>query len=148
VVVFSGYRDGSFIFAMRTHEERRDISIVRSDKLLLRIAVRRSLGVEQKLMREDEIQSLLDGLGVQYVAAQPDFWTDLEAMRRFQNVLNSSHFQKLRTFAMPANYPAQEKEIVVYKNLDAVSDKPKQLNIELPMIGKKISGTLGQAPAK
>jgi 4-amino-4-deoxy-L-arabinose transferase-like glycosyltransferase len=147
-VVFSGYRDGSFIYAMRTHEERRDISIVRSDKLLLRVAVRRSLGVEQKLMSEDEIQSMLDGLGIQYVAAQPEFWTDLEAMRRFENVLHSSHFRKLRTFSMPANYHAQEKEIIVYKNLDPVSDKPKQLNIELPMIGKKISGTVGQAPAK
>jgi 4-amino-4-deoxy-L-arabinose transferase-like glycosyltransferase len=148
VVVFSGYRDGSFIYAMRTHEERRDISIVRSDKLLLRIAVRRSLGVEQKLMREDEIQSMLDGLGVRYVAAQPEFWTDLEAMKRFENVLHSSHFQKLRTFPMRANYHAQENEIIVYKNLDRVSDKPRQLNIELPMIGKKISGTVGQAPAK
>jgi len=148
VVVFSGYRDGSFIFAMRTHEERRDISIVRSDKLLLRIAVRRSLGVEQKLMSEEEIQSLLNGLGVQYVAAQTDFWTDLEAMRRFENVLHGKHFQKLRTFAMPANYRAQEKQIVVYKNLDDVSAKPKQLNIELPMIGKKISGTVGQTPTK
>jgi len=150
VVVFSGYRDGSFIYAMRTHEERRDISIVRSDKLLLRIAVRRSLGVEQKLMSQDEIQSLLNGLGAQYVAAQPEFWTDLEAMRRFENVLHSSHFQKLRTFTMPANYPAQEKQIIVYKNLDPVSDKPRQLNIELPMIGKNISGTVGQdgGPAK
>jgi hypothetical protein len=148
VVVFSGYRDGSFIYAMRTHEERRDISIVRSDKLLLRIAVRRSLGVEQKLMSENEIQSMLDGLGVRYVAAQPEFWTDLEAMRRFENVLHSSHFQKLRTFPMRANYHAQENEIIVYKNLDPVSDKPRQLNIELPMIGKKISGTVGQAPTK
>jgi hypothetical protein len=143
-VVFSGYRDGSFIYAMRTHEERRDISVIRSDKLLLRIAVRRSLGVEQKLMSEDEIQAMLNGLGVQYIAAQPDFWTDLEAMKRFENVLHGSHFQKLRTFTMPANYPAQEKEIVVYKNLDPVSDKPRQLNIELPMIGKNISGTVGQ----
>lgn len=63
-------------------------------------------------------------------------------------MLHSSHFQKLRSFAMPANYPAQEKEIIVYKNRDAVSDKPKQLNIELPMIGKKISGTVGQSPTK
>jgi hypothetical protein len=144
-VVFSGYRDGSFIYAMRTHEERRDISIIRSDKLLLRIAVRRGLGVEQKLMTEDEIQSMLNGLGVQYIAAQTDFWTDLEAMRRFENVLHSSHFQKLRSFTMPSNYPAQEKEIVVYKNLDPVSEKRQQLNIDLPMIGKKISGGGGQA---
>jgi hypothetical protein len=139
-LVFSGYRDGSFIYAMRTHEERRDISIIRSDKLLLRIAVRRGLGVEQKLMSEDEIQSMLNGLGVQYIAAQTDFWTDLEAMKRFDNVLHSSHFQKLRGFTMRSNYPAQEKEILVYKNLDPVSHNPRQLDIDLPMIGKKISG--------
>jgi len=145
VVVFSGYRDGSFIYAMRTHEERRDISTVRADKLLLRIAVRRSLGVEQKLMTEEEIVSMLDGLGVRYVAAQPGFWTDLEAMKRFENVLNGSHFEKLRSFATPANYHAQESEIVVYKNRDAISAQPKQLDIELPMIGEKITGTVGQS---
>ena len=45
VVVFSGYRDGNFVFDLRTHEERRDIWTVRADKLLLRIAVERVRGV-------------------------------------------------------------------------------------------------------
>jgi 4-amino-4-deoxy-L-arabinose transferase-like glycosyltransferase len=143
VVVFSGYRDGSFIFAMRTHEERRDLSTVRSDKLLLRIAVRRSLGVTQKLMSEDEIAALLDRLGVQYVAAQPGFWTDLEAMRRFEAVLHSSHFREVRRFAMLANYPAQEKEIVVYRNLGHVAEGPIRLDIEIPMINRTVSGSVG-----
>ena len=144
VIVFSGYRDGSFIFAMRTHEERRDLSVVRSDKLLLKIAVRRSLGVEQKLMSQGEIASMLDKIGAAYVVAQPGFWVDLEAMKRLDDVLHSDHFQQVRSFPMRANYPAQESEIVVYKNLGKVAQGPIHLNIDIPMINRTISGTVGK----
>ena len=142
VIVFSGYRDGSFIFAMRTHEERRDLWTVRSDKLLLRIAVRRSLGVGQKLMSVDEITKMLDGLGVQYVVAQPDFWTDLEAMRRFDEALHTDHFQLVRKFRMAANYHAQETQLVVYRNLGHVATGGGRLNIDIPMINQTVSGTI------
>src|SRR6185503_5191069 len=47
-VVFSGKRDGSFIFNMRAIEARRDIAVLRADKLLLEVSVRRTLGVQQK----------------------------------------------------------------------------------------------------
>ena len=144
VVVFSGYHDGSFIFSMRTHEERRDIWTIRSDKLLLRIAVRRSLGVEQKLMSVDAIAKMLDGLGVQYVLAQPGFWTDLEAMRRLDEVLHTKHFEQVRTFPMHANYSGQENEIVVFRNLDPVTSGPVRLNIDLPMINQTVSGVIGE----
>lgn len=142
-VVFSGYRDGSFIYAMRTHEERRDLSVVRSDKLFLRVAIRRGLGVKQKIVSEEEIASRLDQLGAAYVVAQPGFWTDLEVMKRLENVLNGPHFERVRTFAMDANYNAQEKELVVYRNLGEVARGPVDLNIELPAIGRKISGAVG-----
>src|SRR5207249_3467082 len=47
-VLFSGYRDGSFTFNMRAREDRPDLNVLRADKVLLRVAVRRELGVEQK----------------------------------------------------------------------------------------------------
>jgi len=144
VIVFSGYRDGSFIFAMRTHEERRDLSIVRSDKLLLKIAVRRSLGVEQKILSHSEIASMLDKIGAAYVVAQTGFWVDLEAMKRLDEVLHSDHFRKVRSFAMRANYPAQESEIVVYQNMGKVARGPIHLDIDVPMINRTISGTVGK----
>ena len=42
-IVFSGYRDGAFIFVMRAHGDRDDINVIRADKLLLRISVLRDL---------------------------------------------------------------------------------------------------------
>ena len=129
---------------MRTHEERRDLSIVRSDKLLLKVAVRRGLGVEQKLMSPDAIAAMLDRIGAAYVVAQPQFWTDLEAMRRLEDVLHSGHFQEIRHFPMRANYHAQESEMVVYKNLGQVAQGPINLNIDIPMINRTITGVVGK----
>jgi hypothetical protein len=139
-VVFSGYRDGSFIFTMRTHEERRDLTLIRADKLFLTLAVRRSLGVQQKLMEQDKIVEMLGKMAVRYVVAQPDFWTDLESMKRFQEVLESNHFEKVRTFQMPSNYPAQEKELIVYRNRDRIAARPEAMAIDLPMINQTVSG--------
>jgi hypothetical protein len=142
-VAFSGFRDGSFIFAMRAHGERRDLSIVRVDKLLLRIAIKRSLGVQDKGYSAEQIGQMLDRLGVQFVVAQPGFWVDLSSMREFEKLLHGPHFQPVRRFAMRADYNAQEKELVVYRNLDHVAHGPIRLDTEIPMIGRSVSGVVG-----
>lgn len=144
VVMFSGYRDGAFTFNMRAREDRRDLSVLRADKLLLRVAVRRTLGVEQKALSEAEIAAALNRSGVHYVVAQPGFWTDLAAMQRLENVLRSPQFVEVARVATPANYRAHERELVIYRNLGNVAKGPIKLEIELPIIGGKVSGAVGE----
>jgi hypothetical protein len=139
-VIFSGYRDGAFVFNMRTREDRRDLSVVRADKLLLRVAVRRELGVEQKALSESDIRALIHSSGAHYLVVQPGFWNDLEVMRRFEAVLASAEFERVERFATPANFPAHEKELVIYRNKGPVAKRPEGFQIELPIIGRKIEG--------
>lgn len=139
VVLFSGYRDGSFVFNMRTREDRRDLSVLRADKILLSVAVRRELGVEEKDLSESEIAQTLNDNGVHYVVMQPGFWTDLEAMRRFERVMATPQFEEVARIATPANHKAHETELVVYRNLGKVGPKPDKLNIELKIINRTIS---------
>jgi hypothetical protein len=144
VVVFSGKRDGSFIFNMRSIEARRDISIVRSDKLLLDVAVRRTLGVKQKDLTEQQIGDLLDRDGVSYVVAQDDFWTDLPEMARFQAVLRSSHFQQVAQIPVVSNVFTEDKNLTIYRNADDVSSGPHMVDLHLPIIGETVKGTIGK----
>lgn len=137
-VLFSGYRDGAFVFNMRTHEERRDIATLRADKLLLRVAVRRELGVEQKDYSEAEMAQLIDDAGVHYVVAQLDFWTDLAAMRRLQNLLASSHFSEVKRIEVKANYPVSDKVLVIYRNNGEVAEGKGPIRIDLPIINRTI----------
>jgi hypothetical protein len=148
-VVFSGYRDGSFVFNMRARKDRPDLSIVRADKLLLKVAVRRELGVEEKQIAESEIADMLNRLGARYVVAQPGFWNDLAAMQRFERVLASAQFERVATIATPANFNAHEKELVIYRNRGRVAAKPERIDIDLPIIQRSISAgssSVGTAP--
>ncbi|HWV18078.1 MAG TPA: glycosyltransferase family 39 protein [Rhodocyclaceae bacterium] len=137
-VLFSGYRDGAFVFNMRVREDRRDLMTVRADKLLLKVAVRRELGVEQKSYTEAEIARMLDEAGVHYVVAQQDFWTDLEVMASLQRVLNSEHFSEVGRVQTRANYPVSDKLLLIYRNNGRVSGTAKGMDIELPIIQRTI----------
>lgn len=143
-VLFSGYRDGAFVFNMRTREDRRDLATVRADKLLLKVAVRRELGVEQKTYSEEEIASMIDAAGIHYVVAQLDFWTDLEVMRRLQAVLTSAHFSEVRRIELKANYPAQDKVLVIYRNNGQVEQSSSGMQIDLPIINHSIPAGQGR----
>lgn len=144
VVVFSGKRDGSFIFNMRSMEARRDISIIRADKLLLDIAVRRTIGVQQKDLSEQQIADLLVRDGVSYVVAQDDFWTDLREMSRFQAVLRSQHFQAVDHIRVVANVPTQDQNLTIYRNMGDISPGPHMVDLHLPIIGETVKGILGK----
>jgi len=137
-VLFSGYRDGSFVFNMRARDDRPDLSVVRADKLLLSVAVRRELGVKEKELSERDLANRINELGIHYVVAQPHFWTDLEAMRRFERVLASPQFKIVARIPTPSNYDAHEKELVIYQNLGKVGSGHTQLELDLPIIGRSL----------
>jgi hypothetical protein len=139
VVLFSGYRDGSFIFNLREREDRRDLSVLRADKILLSLAVRRELGVEEKPMTDEQLAQIINDSGVHYVVMQPGFWTDLEAMRRFERVISSPQFEQVARTPTLANYKSDERELLIYRNLGPVGPKPDKLNIELKIINRQIT---------
>jgi hypothetical protein len=144
VVVFSGKRDGSFIFNLRAIPFRHDIGVLRADKLLLEVAVRRTLGVLEKPLSEQEIGDLLDADGVSYVVAQDDFWTDLPVMARFQSVLRSPHFQEVAHIPVVANVPTEDQTLSIYRNLGHIAPGPHIVDLHLPIIGRQVEGAVGR----
>lgn len=142
-VLFSGYRDGAFIFNLSSRGDRRDPSVIRADKLQLRKKIRRELGVEESSLSQAEIADLISRKGVHYVVAQPDFWTGLEQMKKLQEVFLYPQFEEVARFKMTADYPHQDKEHVVYRNLGDVVNGPGRLEIEIPLIDRLISSALG-----
>lgn len=138
-VVFSGYRDGAFIFAMRAIGHRPDLHTLRADKLLLSVAIRRSAGVTQKHLSEAQIGQELTREKAAYVVAQDGFWVDLLEMRRLQNVLHSSQFKPVAHYRLPSNFPASDRSITVYRNLAKLPAKRPQTTIDLPAIGHVVT---------
>jgi hypothetical protein len=139
-VLFSGYRDGSFIFNMRTAAGRPDLVTVRADKVLLSIAVRRELGVTQRDYDEAQILERIRELGVGVVVAQRDFWTDLEAMARLQRLLDGPDFEEVGRIEVAATVPVEDRELRIYRIRGEVRPRPATMAVDLPIIGRRIEG--------
>jgi hypothetical protein len=138
-VLFSGYRDGSFIFNLRAADPDRQLHVLRADKLLLRVAVRRELGVEQKATTDQELMALLNSQAVHYLVVQPGFWNDLDVMRRFEAMLIANpQFELVHEFPTSANYQSAETKLLVWRNKAAATKRQGGQVIELPIIGRTI----------
>ncbi|MBC7905701.1 MAG: glycosyltransferase family 39 protein [Rhodospirillaceae bacterium] len=138
VVLFSGKRDGSFIFNLRILDPDRRYSIVRADKLLLEIAVRRELGVVEKPLSRDDILAATAKLNIAYVVAERDFWTDLNNMATFQDILDNGPFEEVARLPISANVPHPDKELRIYRDTRPRSATPAELTVDLPIIGQRI----------
>jgi hypothetical protein len=138
LVLFSGYRDGSFIFNMITHGERRDLGVLRSDKLLLKVKVKRELGVEQRQVGMSEVATMLNRYGVSYVVSQPNFWDDLEVMRMFQELLHTPQFVKVGEVRVTGNVPHADKILEIYRNLEYTPRSKEHPRLDLLIIDQVI----------
>ncbi|SEN96824.1 Dolichyl-phosphate-mannose-protein mannosyltransferase [Nitrosospira multiformis] len=135
VVLFSGYRDGSFVFNIRAGE-RTDVSVARADKLLLRVAIERERGVQDRNLTANKIESLLKRHAIRYVVAETGFWHDLPSMAALTALLNdTSRFKAVQRIATQANYPNTDHELVIYEYLGMVDANPQPLSAELVGIG-------------
>lgn len=144
IVLFSGKRDGSFVFNMRTATGRKDLYTVRADKLLLSVAVRRELGVVQQDYTEAEIAKLLHELGIAVVVAQRDFWVDLDQMAKLQHVLDGPSFEMVGRIAVSGNVPTEDRELRIYRARGEVKSGRRDLRIDLPIVGRSIEGRIGR----
>lgn len=135
VVLFSGYRDGSFIFNIRAGM-RSDVSVARADKFLLRVAIERERGVQDRNLTADRIEGLIKRHAIHYVVAETGFWDDLPSMAALKSLLHdTSRFAVVRRVATRANYPNTDRELVVYRYLGEVDATPLPLSAELVGIG-------------
>lgn len=137
-VMISAYRDGSFIFNMRVLSDRPDVSVIRADKLFLKIVVRRSLGVKEKKINEEQMFKKIQNSKISYVVAQEDFWIDIPKMAQLQMLLKSDLFEKIGEIKVQSNVNIHEDKLIIYKSLFDLPEKAEEMKIDLGIIGQKI----------
>ncbi len=146
IVLFSGMRDGSFIFNVRSLPECKNMTVIRSDKLLLRVAVdREKFGVKDLGVSEDSFKTMLRDYGVRYVVLEPTFWSDLQSMQMLVRVLHQGQFKLLTSIPVNSNRPHKDSQLQIYQNVGNVAAGRNLLRIELPVSGITLEGEIGKA---
>ena len=144
VVLFSGLRDGSFIFNVRTMPQCKNLTVIRADKLLLiAMGSRRLFGVKELGVTEGQFKDMLARYGVRYVVLEPNFWNDLQSMQMLVRVLHDDQFKLLTTVPVTGNRERDESQLEIYRNLSPVSQEKNLIRLELPGYGVTIEGKVG-----
>jgi len=141
-VLFSGYRDGNFVFDLRMREDRRDIWMIRADKLLLRVAIERRRGVGEADYSPEQIAALIRNLGIDLVVAQDGFWADLTEMHRLAAVLSGPDFTPVAHFTIGGTMGRTDKSFTIYRPNYPVEQKIRTLELDMPIFGGQIGGHL------
>lgn len=137
-ILFSGYRDGSFIFAMRGLGATQ--RTVRADKLLLRMFIARERGVEDRGVDRAGILALLRKYGIRHVVAEAGFWTDLPSMAALDGLLHEpALFTPLAHVPITSNAGPAAPELVIYEFAGPIDEPPAPLSLEMVGLGTTIT---------
>lgn len=126
-VFFSGKYDGAFIFAIRADSGRRDLSVIRADKVLVQVRVERAHGITEAQMTDDEILQKIRELGLKTIVHHVGFWTDVPIIARFEKLLQTPAFTEIERIPIVANFPTDDAtQLIVYRpNFPVADGRPK-----------------------
>jgi hypothetical protein len=115
-VLVSAHRDGSFIYALRTLGQRRDIGVRRGDKLFVDITIMRELGIRDRGLDRDAILALLDREKVDLLLIQPGYLSDQPTMRQFEALLaDRSLFVPLAAIPLSGQLDRNERQLLLFR---------------------------------
>jgi 4-amino-4-deoxy-L-arabinose transferase-like glycosyltransferase len=139
-VAFWGSRDGTFVYAMRAYSGRRDLGVVRLDKILLsEVAVYVEHGFKENVISPDELTDTLRDLHVQYVVYQTRYHDDLASVKALQEALGSDKFSEVERIPMTANYgKGYMADLVIYRMKEEVPRGRVTPAMQIKLLGRSL----------
>lgn len=133
-VLFSGYYDGNFIFAMRELGARQ--RTVRADKLLVRMFLTRERGISDRGLDEAALKSLIERNALRYVVAERGFWSDLPSFAALDRLLRDrTLFEEVASVPITSTMNVTG-ELVLLRFTGPLPSPPPPLAIEMVGLGR------------
>ncbi|MBS0510338.1 MAG: glycosyltransferase family 39 protein [Proteobacteria bacterium] len=138
-VLFAGKHDGNFIFHLRRLDDRRNDVVLRADKVLVSLAVHKYFGMESHVSSLDDIQSLIDRYGVEFIAVeQPDI-VRVKEFGMLHELLQRPEFERVAVLPVTSGGRAEAPDrIEIYRYRNYKPSLDTTIVIPLPHMGTEI----------
>lgn len=139
-VAFWGSHDGTFVYAMRAYSGRRDLGVVRLDKILLsEVAVYVEHGFKENAIKPDDLTGTLRDLHIQYVVFQTRYHDDLASVKALEEALGSDKFSEVERIPMTANYgKGYMADLVIYRMKAEVPRGRIAPSMQIKLLGRSL----------
>lgn len=128
------HQNGNFITNLRLLDPKRQCTVLRSDKILFNVTIRRGMGISEQSLNPQDLRRLFFDLGVSYVVMDPKFWDDLSNSRMLVSTVRSGDFVKRMQFPLRIAGPRlpieEQSTIEIYENVGPVRDHPLRFRVK------------------
>ena len=138
-VLFYGQRSGAFVFNLRALGSRRDIRVLRAEKLFVHYRQGRTAGVTDLGADAAEIKAIFPRYRIAYAVYDPRFWDDLPSIQAMNQVLSGSDFTALKTITIQANVAHNDRELRVARFDGILQERAEPLRMDMPLINGRFS---------
>jgi 4-amino-4-deoxy-L-arabinose transferase-like glycosyltransferase len=135
-----GGRATALLYMRCAYSRRRDLGVVRLDKILLsEVAVYVEHGFKEKAIKPDELTDTLRDLHVQYVVFQTRYHNDLTSVKVLEEALGSDKFSEVERIPMTANYgKGYMADLVIYRMKAEVPRGRVAPSMQIKLLGRSL----------
>ncbi len=138
-VLVDAWNNGYFTFFMRKHDQKRNLFVLRGDKLFTSSAIEPKTWLSIHARNEQDIKQILFKYNVGLIIVEEKDYTGIEVHKTFRKLLNGSDFILRSTIPIKSNLPRfSGQSLRIYEYTGPHDIQSNALRLDLPVIGKSI----------
>ena len=138
-VFFDGFNNGYFTYFMRQLDPKREMYVLRGDKLLSSSAVAARSLLKVHAQTPQDIRDIFNKYGVVFVVVERDSHFGISIHQILRDYLKTASFRLVKTIPVESNRSVLKgQELLVYQYLSPQVSTAAELELDLPVVGKTI----------
>jgi hypothetical protein len=138
-VLYDGYFDEDFIFHMRALDKDRRVFVFRASKLVFSTMMIVELAYNELITQPSEFLGVLDRYSIKYLVQEERDLMNTPANRRLRQWIKRPEFRLVKKYSITSRKLQGFGSLLVYEYLDYEEKPITQVDLDMPIMGRKIS---------
>ncbi len=138
-VLYDGYFNGNFIFHVRSHDKDRRLFIFRASKVIFSTKMLLELGYNELINESSEFYDVLSRYSIKYIVQEEADLMNTPANRRLRQWMQEPEFRLVKKCSISSRGLNGLGSLLVYEYLDYEAKPIREVELDMPMLGRKIS---------
>lgn len=138
-VIYDGYFNGNFIFHMRARDKERRVFVFRASKVIFSTKMLLKLGYNELVDEPSKFYDLLGSYSIKYIVQEEKDSINTLANRRLRQWVQGPKFELVEKYHVSSWALDGFGDLLVYEYLDYEKKPITHIDLDMPMMGRKIS---------
>jgi 4-amino-4-deoxy-L-arabinose transferase-like glycosyltransferase len=143
-VLYDGYYNERFIYEMRVRDEDRRVFVFRASKVVFSTKILVDVGYNELVKDYSAFLDLLRRYAIKYVVQEERSLVNTPANRNIREWVQRPEFRLTGQYSIPHSGLSGFGKLLVYEYLDYTGGEIREIELDMPVLGRKIKVSVGK----